>query len=352
MEVLIMSNIPEQDSYQIVTLDDLKVFRQELLNSIGVKLGNNNSIIQLSNDKVYKVANSAFIGEGHKTPDPTTNEDGTTSRIGLKNIFVAGHGNSVNAWNQSVFGTFNKEVKEALFIVGNGTSDFIRNNVLEVHTDGTFKVHDVSFKPQESQQLKIDGKLLYESSPLTNVDIDSLGWTDFYNYINSLTDTELISADVVKLICNKVNQHLKDNPNIDGSWSNNLVQHLLQISSSDEVAYNNITADASKALSLKDGQFLYQLINKYRDDAAIVDLKNQLNLLKRQISYLISCLTVDKLTTADTEYYAVGIADYALDYDTKFKISDTDTSSILALFENDLEQEGSDSIFNEEQEEE
>jgi hypothetical protein len=326
MEVLIMSDT-RYDDLTIVTFGSLALFKDELVNSLGIKLGNTNSLIQQNAGEVYKVANSAFIGEAHQTPLPVIDADNNTVRKGLKNVFVAGLGNSATAWNQSILGTFNAEDPNALFIIGNGTGEYTRHNVLQVNTDGTLKIHGVEFNSAEPHKLDITGKLAYKNRILADKDLSNISWTELQAFINSLDDDELVSADFLKSICANLSALADFDINQANSWRNTVVQNLENIkdniSGDFKTLYDNIILDDTfkdKAMSLKDGQFLFNLIKKIEPDSQIVELHNKIDLLKRQVSYLISCLTVDKIVNNETEYYAVGIADYALDLDTKFKI--------------------------------
>jgi hypothetical protein len=334
-----MSNI--ENSPEIVTLDTLKLFKAQLLESIGIKLGNTNSIIQASNEEVYKVANSAFIGEAHKTPLPV---DGI--RKGLKNVLVSGQGNTANAWNQTVLGTFNKPEENALFIIGNGTSELLQNNIIEVHKNGSVLVHDVKIQADTPNTLNISGKLAYDSTRLDSEVAVKDHWQNFCKFIEQLPNNEIITVDFLKTLCKEVdtlNGIFSTNSddelyNMATTWRNTLVQQLYKkqdgeesnpyadISFSEEELnkLNNIEDAHKYALSLYDGLYLYKLIQKNKDDANIIELHNKIELLKRQISYLISCLTVDKIVKDETEYYAVGIANYALDKDTKFIIYSND----------------------------
>ena len=118
-----LNNVP-----QIVTLDNLKDFKDSMLDSIGATLGNKQSLVQPENDSIKNnVSHSAFFGESHAIL-PINNKN-------LKNVLVSGFSNIAADWNQTVLGTFNKPVKDALFVVGNGTSDFTRNNTFEIFKD-------------------------------------------------------------------------------------------------------------------------------------------------------------------------------------------------------------------------
>ena len=65
---------------------------------------------------------------------------GLHTRVKGDGALGQGIGLNVLGDGQTVVGKYNNPVANALFIVGNGTSDTNRANALEVHTDGTFKV--------------------------------------------------------------------------------------------------------------------------------------------------------------------------------------------------------------------
>lgn len=313
---------------QIITLDTLQKFKDEVLEAVGIKLGAKHSIIQLKNDLVTNVSNSAFFGEQHSAQK--------INNKNLKNVLVTGQGNIAANWNQTIVGTFNKPVSNALFVVGNGTSNITRNNVLEVYKDGKVSINGVTFNKINSDQLGIDGKLVYSEGGL----LDGVNnWTGITQHLNNLSDNELITADIAKEFSRFISR-LADFDSKDAeNWRNNLIQGL-DLDVADEESYTNFRNSYSrtdlddKALSASDGQYLLSLINKNKDDAKVVELANQIATLRKQISYLISCLTVDKITNAAyktdaedlIEYYAVGIADYALDADTPFALVDTSST--------------------------
>jgi hypothetical protein len=119
----------ERQPPQIVTIETLNTFKNQILDSIGIAIGKTtenagtiHSIIQVDNPKILKVSNSAAFGTGHIAD---------TSKQGLKNILVSGQGNIVNSWNQTVIGTFNKPVENTLFVIGNGSGETQRQNIFK-----------------------------------------------------------------------------------------------------------------------------------------------------------------------------------------------------------------------------
>lgn len=308
------TNVP-----QILTLEALTKFKEDFVKSIGINLGHNNSIVLAANKDVQKVANSAIIGENHAIELITLNTEDSNlnfNKQSLKNVLIAGQSNIATSWNQTIIGSFNKPVSDAAFLVGTGTSELTRNNAFEIYKDGRVGIHDVFFTPVNSDQLGITGKLSYNNGGLLkDVQTDhhgELSWEGIQSILNSLNGNELITADILQALFTKISCYLSFDAKEADNWRNNLVQGL------------DYSADdlASKALSVEAGLKLKEEFG----EAKITELKNTIFALKSQISYLISCLTVDKITNADTkadtdelvEYYAVGIADYALDSDTVF----------------------------------
>jgi hypothetical protein len=308
------TNVP-----QILTLEALTKFKEDLVKSIGINLGHNNSIVLAANKDVQKVANSAIIGENHTIELITLNTEDSNlnfNKQSLKNVLIAGQSNIATSWNQTIIGSFNKPVSDAAFLVGTGTSELTRNNAFEIYKDGRVGIHDVFFTPVNSDQLGITGKLSYNNGGLLkDVQTDhhgELSWEGIQSILNNLNGNELITADILQALFTKISCYLSFDAKEADNWRNNLVQGL------------DYSADdlASKALSVEAGLKLKEEFG----EAKITELKNAIFALKSQISYLISCLTVDKITNADTkadtdelvEYYAVGIADYALDSDTVF----------------------------------
>ena len=86
-------------------------------------------------------------------------------------------------------------------------------------------------------------------------------------------------------------------------------------------------------------KFLHYYNSQYERFRTFINFngKEDLQKLKEQVSYLISSLTVDKISNASykgeneelIEYYTVGIADYALDRDTQFIFDNTVESTII-----------------------
>jgi hypothetical protein len=89
------------DTPQIITLETLQTFKDELTNNFGLKLNTTNSLIQLNNNDLFfenntaKVINSAVFGSEHEV-----SEDADYPQ----NVLVAGFGNVVSNDNQVVFG--------------------------------------------------------------------------------------------------------------------------------------------------------------------------------------------------------------------------------------------------------
>lgn len=270
-----MSEIQAQ-APQIVTIDTLNFFKQHLAADFALVSNsddNINSIVQLNANidentneaNIIRVKNSAIFGTQH-TADT------------LSNVFIAGRGNIATNHQQVILGTFNKADSNARFIIGNGTSDSNRHNAITVTTNDVI-INDLSIKKQNNTIC------LQSDLPISinNIIFDQ-------NNINATVDG-----------INEIN-----------SWKENLVQSL-----------EYTAADAStKALSVEAGQKLQQQISKLETSTSNSGLQTQINDLKQQISYLISCLTVDKITNGTQDYYAVGVADFAFDADTKFKVAD------------------------------
>lgn len=297
---------------QIVTYDTLLEFKNQLLNSIGITLGGK-SIIQQSSKVLNKAVNSAFFGENHSIKSELLSN---SANKGLKNVLVSGYGNIASSWNQTVLGTFNKQVDDTLLIVGNGTSDKDRNNILEVFKDGRFSLHNVTFTPVNTDKLAVDGRIAYSEGGLLE---NTYNWEAVKAHITELQEDELITADIAKIFCDKINNFVDFDHTEAGNWRDGLVQGL---------DYEGANLD-KKALSVQAGQELKAELMRYRNDARITNIINMINLLRRQVSYLISCLSVDKVTNDKegderVEYYAVSLADYALDADTPFMITDCD----------------------------
>jgi hypothetical protein len=261
---------------QIVTIDTLNTFKQHLANDLALVSNSNdniNSIVQLNanldentnESHIIKVKNSAIFGTQH-TADT------------LSNVFLAGCGNIATNHYQVILGTFNKVDPNARFIVGNGISDTSRNNAISVTTD-CVTINELNIKKQNNTIC------LQSEFPIS-----------INNIIFDQNNVDAAIAGIAEI----------------NTWKNNLVQTL-----------DYIAADAAtKALSVTAGQELQRQINALETSTSTNGLQAQIDALKQQISYLVSCLTVDKITNGDQDYYAVGVADFAFDADTKFKVAD------------------------------
>ena len=144
--------------------------------------------------------------------------------------------------------------------------------------------------------------------------------------VDKLSDNELVPANIVKRLVAAIAGYVTSNGKSDSEilgelmhWQGTLVQPL---------TYTDKDAD-KKALSVAAGQELQKAINAIQI-ADVKELATQITQLKQQVSYLISCLTVEKVSNEDyrdvenqeplIEYYTVGLADFAFDADTKFKL--------------------------------
>ncbi len=260
---------------QIVTIDTLNTFKQHLANDLALVSNSNdniNSIVQLNanldentnESHTIKVKNSAIFGTQH-TADA------------LSNVFLAGCGNIATNHYQVILGTFNETDSNARFIVGNGTSNTNRNNAISVTTD-CVTINKLNITKQNNTIC------LQSEFPIS-----------INNIIFDQNNVDAAVAGVAEI----------------NTWKDNLVQTL-----------NYTAADANtKALSVAVGQELQKQITELKTSTSTEGLQEQINALKQQISYLISCLTVDKITNGDQDYYAVGVADFAFDADTKFKVA-------------------------------
>lgn len=295
---------------EIVTLDTLSLFKDELLNSLGIT-ASNKSIIQTENFGTNKISNSIIIGTDNNIELPE-------SENGLKNILVSGQGNIATAWNQTVLGNFNNPNTEALFIIGTGIGSNKRKNSFEVLKNGTIKFYNTEITTNTNNQLQFNSKLSYSEDQLLDLPLDT-SWQVLKNKINTLTDSELIPAGVIKNIIKFIDVNKSLNPTEVDSWRNNLVQNL---------DYNG-EDKTEKALSVAAAQELMDKISDLENDTHIANFYNDLNTLKDHLIYLIKSLTVDKIsndayrnkeTDELIECYAVGLADYALDADTKFTL--------------------------------
>lgn len=248
---------------KIVTLESLESFKNQFTDILGIKLNSNinKSLVQINAGTDIKVTHSAIFGINHQASEQ-------------ENILIAGLGNKAVADNQTVLGTYNNSNSDALFIVGNGSTDEIRSNAFTVLKSG-----------------HILGTPLKTSDSLQDI-------------LNNLDDSTLITADIVKQI----------NTATDATTILNLV--------------NWQTSTETKLSDLEN-----KINNK--DAIELQSLRNEIQSLRKQVSYLISCLTVDKISNAAyktenedlIEYYAVGVADYALDADTQISLESSNIST-------------------------
>ncbi|MBO5424027.1 MAG: hypothetical protein J6A25_00770 [Lachnospiraceae bacterium] len=296
------------DTPQIVTTDTLNTFKEELLSSIGLKIGNK-SLIQTNNTDTIKVTNSAIFGMNHKVD----------SDKGLKNVLISGQNNIVSTWNQTVLGQFNKANPNALFILGNGAGDLNRNNAFEILKNGNIKIGPCELAVSGGKLVSTN-KFAYDSTILGD-ELDKLdSFAKIKDYVDTMTDdTELISIGILKKLLNYI-------PTETGLTPENIAELIpengLSLEPEDPAA-------KQKALSIADALALKSELIAISNEARYNDLLEKLTRLEKNVSYLISCLTVDKIANADgsIEYYAVGLADYALDMDTPFTFASDSTDS-------------------------
>jgi len=116
----------------------------------------------------------------------------------VKYTHAGGLGTKATAEAQTVFGKYNKENPNALFIVGNGTADNIRNNAMEVLADGRVKVKSA---PVDSDDVVRKGDLGESGGGLHTHDIclfigetSSNAATYYFRVICNETDAFTISA--------------------------------------------------------------------------------------------------------------------------------------------------------------
>jgi hypothetical protein len=296
---------------QIVTVDTLKTFQAELVQTLGLTLSNK-SLIQNNSNQLTNISYSAAIGSGHSTD----------STRGLKNVLVSGQNNIVSSWNQAVFGQYNKSNKDALFIIGTGVSDSQRNNAFEVLKSGEIVLGS---KLLANEPVTINNIISYDIDTL-DVSTEPLSLPQIQEYLNKFTDTDLIPAGIIKKIVEQI--------------PNSLGLNDVDISSFiKDLTFAGSTTDAQKyALSVAAGK-------KLEEDIRLMEttfngaktLQEDFNKLRKQISYLFNCLVVNKLSNESyktdaeplIEQYAVGIADFALDYDTNFTIDNDITTTII-----------------------
>ena len=307
-----INNIP-----QIITLETLTAFKNELSANLGLKLNTTNSLIQLNNPDLFftdsfaaKVVDSAIFGAEHEI---------SADADYPKNTFIAGFGNIVSNDNQAIFGTFNTiPRKDALISIGNGVGKTLRSNVLEVLNDGSIVFNNNARISQEvPNTLSITGKLAYTDS-LLGENPEAITWDTLKEQVENLDNNQLITADIIKKITSFANLSTDFNPTEYSDKLDSLVKDL---------TYSEADAN-TKAMSVKAGQDLRkEVLEVLNNKVRYKQLSDAIVLLRKQVSYLISCLTVDKISNEsyrneDTEplieYYSVGIADYALDSDTKF----------------------------------
>ena len=79
---------------------------------------------------------------------------GTDTNASGESSFTAGYATKAKEDYQVVIGQCNEDSKNALFIVGNGTSDTDRKNAFEVHKDGIVKVYGVPVEENDAVRLK------------------------------------------------------------------------------------------------------------------------------------------------------------------------------------------------------
>jgi hypothetical protein len=338
-----MSTTPE-----IVTIDVLKGFKQQLVNSLGLfmsKEGHNyNSIIQSGNNYIQYTANSVIVGSGHKTD----NTDVEQEKKGLKNIFITGQNNIANSWNQAIFGAFNEPNEQAALIIGNGTSDLNRKNSFTIYKNGDISINDLLFTTSTNSLVLTNGTISYGTvNPAVTA-----SWNSYITYVkDQLTDNTLVSVDLIKPlveICNAVYSVLPEIESPDEildifndatSWRASVVQDLVFDADNNASAPEGCNTEET-AVSIKSALELAAQIKNIEasySDNELNKVKEDLQKLKEQVSYLISSLTVDKISNASykgeneelIEYYTVGIADYALDRDTQFIFDNTVESTII-----------------------
>jgi hypothetical protein len=314
-----MNNIPE-----IITLDSLQQFKNELLTDIKLNSDSNNiknSIVQLNANKdltadiehPLKVKDSVIFGVGH--------EASAVNNKGLINVFIAGKGNKAITNNQTIFGTYNKVDQNAVFMVGVGSSEQDRHNIITA-SKTALNLNNLLITTNTDTDIQID-TINEDTNIILNKNL----------YLKHITDIDSFSS----LQTAVSDSNLADNALVPGNMIKQIVKSLASIetvvnddkSLVQDLTYSEADAD-KKALSVAAGQQLEQQIKvldakikSISDSAITYDIDNKIKQLKQQISYLLSCLTVDKISTESEDYYAVGLANFALDSDTKFKLADT-----------------------------
>lgn len=295
---------------EIITATTLNIFKEELLHSLGLTIGGK-SLVQeksLDIDSAKKVYTSIISGTGHQI----------SSNKGLNNIFITGQGNIAAGNNQTVIGQFNIADPNALFIVGNGVGDTVRNNSFEVLRDGSIKIQTAILGVNTTGDFVSKSKINYHPEILVDAETlkantDSL--VKLKQYIDTFSDGELLPAGIIKQIIAQI-------PITQDITAASLKTFIKDIDDAQVTASN---AD-QMALSVASARALRDQLAPKTDYALITQLNTKVALLEQKLSYLISSLTVDKITNADyknpgdelIEIYSVGVADYALDADTEF----------------------------------
>ncbi len=321
---------------QIVTIDILKGFKNLFLNTVKLQAESTNiinSIVQLNanndintgNTKALNVKDSAIFGTAHEAD----------RRV---NVFMAGKGNIAAANSQTIFGNFNKADANALFIIGNGTSETNRSNIVSITKDNIVNINSLFFsKTEDSINLQTDkdkiilaSKLYYD--PQVQLIPSTNNLNNFVYDVLNLDDNEIITANIAKCLAKALSNYITtdgalETPDAERvlnleTWQANLIKDLSFTGTPEE--------EDSKTISLTAAKNLKSRIEVLEQSTNINSVQEELTKLKKQISYLISCLTVDKISNASykadedelIEFYTVGIADYALDNNTKFKLAD------------------------------
>ncbi len=142
------------------------------------------------------------------TIEPGTRKEGT--EIG-KGSFIVGEQNIAKGNNQTVIGKFNKSDSEnkCAFIIGGGSSDSNRKNIMTVDWDGNLNIeNDIILKDKTklSEKQNILTKI-YEVTEVDKIDIDFLNSKNLL----PLTDSSLISGSFSRI---SDNQSLKNLPEL------------------------------------------------------------------------------------------------------------------------------------------
>ena len=274
-------NIPE-----IVTVDTLNMFKNELLSTLGLTVGNK-SIIQNNNINVKKTATSAVFGSNHAV--------NLRDKAGLKNVLISGMGNIASTWNQTVLGQFNAEDdSNAIFVIGTGTSDTNRHSAFRVLKNG---------------KVEIDGCTLHSSS-------DKLVSDQHIKYTGEITSFDSLSA-----LNTFLNSNFDENDLIPAKI---IMELLTKISDSNGTSLETFTTALAEAkIELKNEltDHLNNNIQPRLSDATAIALNNKIVALQKEMSYLLSCLTVKRTDSSGVdEYFTVGLADAALDMNTVIEL--------------------------------